>query len=79
MRDLMMMAASVHTALQEMARQTAALATGLQNAAPGDKATPNKSVQYLFDISDELTILSQECEVLLSTLSSLSSQNTPRL
>lgn len=56
MTDIAVIAESIETTLLDVAKQAATLATGLQNVAPHDKAaTPNKSVQYLFEIADVLT------------------------
>ena len=65
MSNLALIGATVKAGLEEIAKQADALATGLQNAAPGDKKmVPNPSVQYLFDIADaikqEIKTLSQE-------------------
>lgn len=62
MSDLAIIAASAKTTLTEIAKQASALATGLQNVAPGDKTgTPNNSVQYLFGISESLAKIAEEC------------------
>lgn len=62
---------SVRAILLEIAKHAAALGTGLQNVAPGDKiGTPNKSVQYLLGISEELSSLAKECEKLVPASSS---------
>ena len=45
--------------LQEIAKHALALATGLQNAAPPLETGPNKSVQYLLEISEYLEKTSQ--------------------
>jgi hypothetical protein len=66
MSDIAIVAASTKITLTEIARQSSALATGLQNAAPGDKTgTPNNSVQYLFSISERLEKIAGECGKLL--------------
>lgn len=65
MSDAVILAASVKTALLEIAKQSAALGAGLQNAAPGDKSgAPNNSVSYLVSISDALTKQASELEAL---------------
>lgn len=65
MSDIMIIAASAKTTLLEIAKQAAALGTGLQNAAPGDKTgAPNNSVQYLLQTSEVLTKLAEDCEKL---------------
>ncbi|MBX3709863.1 MAG: hypothetical protein KIT56_04705 [Gammaproteobacteria bacterium] len=67
MSDALILAASIKTELLEVAKQAGALGTGLQNAAPGDKAgAPNHSVSYLLGISEGLTKIAQECEELHS-------------
>ena len=63
MSDLAVLAATIKAALQEVAKQAAGLRTGLQNAAPGDKAgKPNNSVEYLLNISDALEKAAKQCE-----------------
>lgn len=65
MTDVALIAATVKTTLQEVAKQAEGLATGLQNAAPGSAAlTPNKSVQYLFSTSEQLAKLAEQCDKL---------------
>lgn len=65
--DLAIIAASTKSTLLEVSKQANALGTGLQNAALGEKAgVPNPSVQYLLDISDELTLLAAKCDELIS-------------
>lgn len=62
MSDAAILAASIKTGLLDVAKQAAALGTGLQNAAPGTKAgAPNNSVSYLLAVSDSLSKLAQEC------------------
>lgn len=62
MSDALILAASIKMTLLEIAKQAGALGTGLQNAAPGDKAgAPNNSVSYLLNISKDLTQLADEC------------------
>jgi hypothetical protein len=63
MSDLRILMVSATGSFLEIARQANALGTGLQNAAPGDKAgTPNSSVQYLLKISEVLTELAKQLE-----------------
>lgn len=63
MSDLTILAATIKASLQEVAKQAAGLGTGLQNAAPGDKAgKPNNSVEYLLTISDTLEKFATQCE-----------------
>lgn len=62
MSEIAVQAASAKTTLQEIARQAQGLATGLQNAAPGDKSAPNPSVQYLLAISEALSKAAHECD-----------------
>lgn len=64
MSEIAVEAASAKTKLLEIAKQASVLAAGLQNAAPGDKGTPNASIQYLTAIADALTALAEECEEL---------------
>lgn len=55
---------------QELSRQTNSLGLGLQNAAPGNKTgTPNLSIQYLLDTSQELSEIANQCEKLNPLLS----------
>lgn len=68
MSDVVVLVAHAQTALTEIGRQADALATGLQNVAPGDKTeTPNASVEYLFKISEVLATLTTECAHLLDS------------
>ena len=65
MSDAVILAASVKVGLLEIAKQAAALGVGLQNAAPGDKASaPNNSVSYLLNISEDLFKIADECSKL---------------
>lgn len=67
MSDIAIIAASVKVALLDIAKQSSALGTGLQNVAPGAKdVAPNKSVQYLLESSDFLVKKAQECEEFLA-------------
>lgn len=66
MSDLAILAASTRATLLDVARQSAGLGIGLQNAAPGDRAgVPNNSVQYLLETAESLTNLAQQCEQLV--------------
>lgn len=70
MSDIAIIAGSVKTALLDIAKQSSALGTGLQNAAPGAKDhAPNKSVQYLLATFDSLAKKAEECEEFLSSSS----------
>jgi hypothetical protein len=67
MSEIAVIAATAKVSLQEIAKQAKALATGLQNAAPGDKVSnPNNSILYLFDTAENLSKLAEECESFLS-------------
>jgi len=71
MTDIAIITATAKDSLLDIAKQSSALGIGLQNAAPGDKTgTPNNSVQYLLDISEELLQLAEECDKLLTQSSS---------
>lgn len=62
MSDLAILAASIKTALLDIAKQAQALGVGLQNAAPGDKlGAPNNTVQYLLETAENLAKMAQEC------------------
>ena len=63
MSDAMVLAASIKTSLLEIAKQAAALGSGLQNAAPGDKnaSAPNNSVTYLLKTAENITRIAEEC------------------
>jgi hypothetical protein len=62
MTDNAVLAATIKTTLLEIAKQASALGTGLLNAAPGDKSgTPNNSVSYLLNTSENLTKIAEEC------------------
>jgi hypothetical protein len=66
MSDVAIAGAAIKAALSETAKQTNALAVGLQNAAPtAHLTTPNDSIQYLFAISDCLMNAVEECDKLL--------------
>ena len=70
MSDMDVLTATVKSTLQEIGKQASALGTGLQNAAPSDKAEkPNNSVQYLLGISDVLVKVADECDELSSNFS----------
>lgn len=66
MTDTTIVAAFAKTTFSDLAKQSFALALGLQNAAaavgrlPGE-TTPNQSIQYLFAIADNLAKLATEC------------------
>lgn len=61
MSDTDILAATIKSALREVAKQASALGVGLQNVAPGDKGDkPNNSVQYLLTIADELAKLADD-------------------
>jgi hypothetical protein len=67
MSDMDILAATIKSNLREIAKQAAALGTGLQNAAPGNKIdTPNNSIQYLLSVSDVLVKVADDCELLFS-------------
>jgi len=65
MSEIAVQAAAVKTRMTEIAGQASALATGLQNAAPGDKDAPNPSIQYLSAIAEVLHQLAEDCEVII--------------
>jgi len=66
MSELKIWAATVRTAIHDISKQAAALGTGLQNAAPGDKSgSPNNSVQYLVDTSEHLDHVAEQIEKML--------------
>lgn len=64
MSEVAVLASSVKTRIQEIAKQAMALASGLQNAAPGEKDIPNASIQYLLAVSDALNEISEQLEML---------------
>lgn len=64
MSEIAVQAAAAKAKLLEISKQAAALAAGLQSAAPGDKDTPNPSIQYLSTIADALAEIAAECEEL---------------
>lgn len=69
MSDLAIIVASAKMTLHEISKQSGALATGLQNASPSDRAdTPNNSIQYLFAVAENLEKTAEECAKILSTL-----------
>ena len=65
MSEIIVQAASVKMRLEEVAKQAAALAAGLQNAAPGEKDAPNTSIQYLAAMADALAELTEDCDELI--------------
>ena len=67
MSEIAVQAASTKSSLLEIARQAKALATGLQNAAPGDKSAPNPSIQYLLAMSEVLAKAADECDDLMQS------------
>lgn len=68
MSELAIWAATIKTAIHDIGKQAAALGTGLQNAAPGDKTgTPNNSVQYLVDTSEQLDRVVEQIEKMLES------------
>lgn len=68
MSELAIWAATIKTAIRDIGKQAAALGTGLQNAAPGDKTgTPNNSVQYLVDTSEQLEQVVEKIEKMLES------------
>jgi hypothetical protein len=71
MSDMDILAATVKSALRDIAKQAGALGTGLQNAAPGSKSdTPNNSVQYLLSVSDVLIKTADDCDALFQKTNS---------
>lgn len=63
MSDSAILAATVKTTLLEIAKQAAALGSGLQNAAPGDKTgAPNNSINYLLSAAENLYKAADECD-----------------
>lgn len=67
MSDLAILAASTKTTLLEIAKQSAALGIGLQNAAPGDSSgSPNPSVQYLLETAEQLNKIAELCDSIIS-------------
>lgn len=65
MSEIIVQAASVKMRLEEVAKQAAALAAGLQNASPGEKDAPNASIQYLTAMADALAELTEDCDELI--------------
>lgn len=51
----------------EIATEARTLAAGLQSVAPSDLSmlSSNTTVQYLFEVSDQLEAYSKECDLLL--------------
>ncbi len=78
MSDIAIILASVKSTFNELAKQTEGLGMGLLNAAP-NKSKPNKSVQYLLDISQCLTTLATQCDELLHKVEDNSQQSSPGL
>ncbi|HTM63613.1 MAG TPA: hypothetical protein VL360_03830 [Gammaproteobacteria bacterium] len=61
MSEIAVQAESAKTEILKIAKQAGTLASGLQNAAPGDKDAPNASIQYLIAITETLTNIADEC------------------
>lgn len=62
MADLEEIAILAAIRLQELAQQASRLGTGLQNAAPAEKAGgANASIQYLQTVADILSKAAKEC------------------
>ncbi|OGT38575.1 MAG: hypothetical protein A3F11_04800 [Gammaproteobacteria bacterium RIFCSPHIGHO2_12_FULL_37_14] len=77
MIDIAQLISTTTISLNELSKQTTALGTGLQNAAPGNKnGNPSNSVQYLLDISDALADIAKKCEEL--TLLSMQYRDTQK-
>lgn len=69
MSDFAVIAASMQSSLQEIAKQAESLGTGLQNAAPSVRfGASNSSVQYLLSIAEELNKIAESCGQLLENL-----------
>jgi hypothetical protein len=67
MIEIAVLAVSIKSTLHEIAKQSSALGVGLQNAAPGEKVgTPNNTIQYLLETSDNLNQKADECDKILS-------------
>ncbi len=77
MSEIAVQAAAVKAKLVEISKQAAALSAGLQNAAPGEKDTPNPSIQYLTAVSDALAAIAEECEVLMRPGSTPRAEDEP--
>lgn len=64
MSEIAIIAVTTKSALLDISKQAAALAVGLQNAAPAEKSgAPNNSVQYLFAISASLANVAEALSV----------------
>ena len=79
MSEIAVQAASVKAKLLEIAKQSSALAAGLQNAAPGDKDAPNASIQYLAAIAEALAAIAEECDELSQPASAISKDGSSGL
>jgi len=66
MNEISVQAASVKMKITEISKQAAALAAGLQNAAPGEKDAPNVSIQYLTAVAEALAAVADQCEDLIN-------------
>lgn len=64
MSEIAVQAAAVKIKMTEISKQAGALAMGLQNAAPSD--APNPSIQYLSAISEKLSELVEECDLVIN-------------
>ncbi len=76
MNEVSVQAAAVKTKIAEISKQAAALAAGLQNAAPGEKDAPNPSIQYLIAIAEALGAVAGECEELINPGSKTSANDS---
>lgn len=65
MIDISALLSSTESALLIVSKQAFDLASGLQNAAPGDDTrAPNKSVHYLFEMAEILNEYAEKCKKL---------------
>lgn len=68
MSNVPVVAKTVKSRLLEIAKEAQTLATGLQSVAPADlsqSSAANTTVQYLFEMSDQLQAYAKECDLLI--------------
>jgi len=67
MSNVPVVVATVHDRLVDIAKQAQGLGNGLQGVAPAELTTTssNTTVQYLFEISDQLRAYAKESDLLL--------------
>ncbi len=76
MSEIAIEAASTKTKLLEIAKQASVLSAGLQNAAPGERESPNASIQYLTAIAEVLAAIAEDCDEMVQPSATSSSDRS---